>query len=104
MDTSIKILEDITYQCSDHITRFKYGKYLKESEKYKKGRIKASSWLSELSYYFIQKQKGFLLEFKQEIQEQKSKISSLNDCDYKKGLMDELNLIEDFINERSNCK
>ncbi|WP_375723608.1 hypothetical protein LXN10_14010 [Arcobacter sp. KX21116] len=46
----------------------------------------------------------FLLEFKEHIQEQKKKLSDLKDGDFKQGLYEELNIIEDMINDRNNSK
>ena len=104
MEKSTTILEEISTQCLSHMTIYKYSKHLKKSEKYKKGRIAASSWLNELIYHFIKKESNFLLEFKEHIENQKKELKMLNDGDYKQGLYDELNIIEDLLNDRSNRK
>ena len=104
MEKSTTILEEISTECLSHMTRYKYGKYLKDSEKYKKGRITASSWVNDLIFHFIQKESNFLIEFKEHIQNQKEELKRLNDGDYKQGLYDELNIIEDLLNDRSNSR
>ncbi|MDN5071580.1 hypothetical protein O8C76_11150 [Aliarcobacter butzleri] len=43
-----------------------------------------------------------MLEFKELIQQQKIELSSLKDGDFKTGLFDELNSIEEMINDRIN--
>lgn len=102
MEKSINILETISNECHEYTTYYKYNRSVDASEKYRSGRIDAADWINELIYFFIQKEKGFLVEFHQHLQQQKDKISILNDGDYKKGLFDQLNEIERKINDRVN--
>ena len=102
MKKSIEILEVISQRCQNHTTRFKYGKYLDESEKYKKGRVAASSWINELVFYFIQKEKRFLLEFREHLEEQRKMALNLKDGDYKSGLLDEISEIERYLKGERN--
>ena len=44
----------------------------------------------------------FIVEFKEHIQEQKKKLSNLEEGDFKQGLYDKLNLVEDILNDRIN--
>ena len=94
MDKSIKILEDISNNCTSEITRYKFSKHMDKSDKYRKGRIDALNWVNDIIFYFIQKEKNFMVEFIQHIKDQKEIISNINDGDYKDALYDQLNEIE----------
>lgn len=67
--------------------------------RYRKGRINAAKWLNELIYLYLQKESNFIDEFKEHIQEQKKKISDLKESDFKQGLFDELNIIENMLDK-----
>ena len=99
MEKSIKILEDISQKCYQDTTRFQYAKSLDVIEKYRKGRIDASNWVNDMVYYYVQKEKNFINEFKQHLLDQKDVISVINKGDYKNGLYDQLNEVESKINE-----
>jgi hypothetical protein len=100
MKRSLYILEKLSHTISSHQTYFTFNKDEERlSIKYKKGRVSASKWLNDLIFYFIEKENKFLIEFKDHIQEQKKNLADLEDGDYKEGLFDELNLIEDMINK-----
>lgn len=103
MKNSLHQLTKISETVSSHQTYYKFNKMDEHlSEKYRKGRVNAAKWLNELIYYFIQKESSFIIEFKEQIQEQKKNLSDLEDGDFKQGLFDELNLIEDIVNGRIN--
>lgn len=102
MEKSIKILENISNECYGMVTYYKFNKSINKSEKYRDGRIAGANWINELIFYYIQKEKNFLKEFNNHIQEQKDKISVLKEGDYKKGLYDQLNYVENCINGRIN--
>jgi len=102
MKKSLDILEQLSYKLNSHTTFYKFNETIDVSKRYRKGRVDASLWLNDLVFYFIQKEKSFLLEFKEEIQKQKKKLEDIKDGDYKSGLYDELNSIEDSINDRIN--
>lgn len=104
MKKSLYKLEQVSQSLNSHQTYFKFNKDLEASDKYRKGRVNAAKWLNELIYYFIQKESMFLLEFKEHIQEQKKKLSDLEDGDFKQGLYNELNIVEDMISDRNNSK
>ena len=104
MEKSIKILEDLSSDCMQEKTRYQFSKMLQESEKYKKGRIDALNWINDIIYHFIQKEKNFLDEFKQHIQDQKDIIVNINDGDYKNALYDQLNEIEVKLNDKITRK
>lgn len=67
------------------------------NKSYRKGRINAAKWLSELIYYYIQRESNFINEFKEHIQNQKIELRDLEDTHFKQGLFDELNTIEDML-------
>ena len=103
MKNSLHQLTKISDTVSSHQTYYKFNKMDEHlSEKYRKGRVNAAKWLNDLIYYFIQKESGFIIEFKEQIQEQKKSLADLEDGDFKQGLFDELNLIEDIVNGRIN--
>jgi len=99
MKKSILILEEISQKCYADTTVFKYSKDNAISSKYKKGRIDASTWINELIYYYVQKEKNFINEFIQHIKDQKEIISVINNGEYKQGLYDQLQVIERKIHD-----
>ena len=102
MKKSLNYLEEISLTLNSHTVYYKFNKDLKVSDKYRKGRVSASTWLNELVYLFIKKENKFLAEYKSMIQEQKKELYSLKEGDYRDGLLDELNLIEGMIDDRIN--
>ena len=100
MEKSIKILEDISQKCYQDTTVYKFSKNINATERYRKGRIHASTWVNDVIYYYVQKEKNFLKEFVQHIQDQKSIIAVIKDGDYKNGLYDQLQEVEVNINDR----
>lgn len=103
MKNSLNILHEIDQVLIGDVTYYEFNSIEKNlSKKYRKGRINASRWLSELIFMFIQKESNFLLEFKELIQQQKLDLSNLEDRDFKQGLFDELNAIEEMVNDRIN--
>jgi len=103
MKNSLHKLKQISETLNSHQTYYKFNKMDEHlSEKYRKGRVNAAKWLNDLIYYFIQKESSFIIEFKEQIQEQKKSLADLEDGDFKQGLFDELNLIEDIVNGRIN--
>lgn len=103
MKNSLNVLDEIDKVLLGDVTYYEFNSIEKNlSKKYRKGRINASRWLSELIFMFIQKESNFLLEFKELIKQQKIELRSLKDGDFKTGLFDELNSIEEMINDRIN--
>lgn len=100
MKKSLYELEKISNSLNSHQTYYAFNKDENLSDKYKKGRISASKWLNELIYFYIKKESQFLDDFYKQIQEQKEQLKRLKDGDYKQGLYDELNVIEDMIDDR----
>lgn len=100
MKKSLPKLEKISKSISSHQTYYTFNKMDEHlSEKYRKGRINAAKWLNELIYLYIQKESNFIDEFKEHIQKQKKKISDLKESDFKQGLFDELNIIENMLDK-----
>lgn len=101
MKRALPQLQDLSESIQSHYTYYSFAKEdTNLSERYKKGRVKASKWLSDLIYYYFKKENSFIYEFKEHIQEQKIKLSELEDDDFKQGLFDELNIIEDMLDKR----
>jgi len=101
MKRSLLKLEIISKSLDSHQVYYTFNKGIDSTEKYRKGRISAAKWLNELIYFYIQKENNFVNEFKDHIQEQKKKLSELNDGDYRQGLFDELNIIEGMMDDRN---
>jgi alpha-galactosidase/6-phospho-beta-glucosidase family protein len=103
MKNSLYILRQISETLSNHQTYYTFNKMDEHlSQKYRKGRVNASKWMNELIWMYIEKESQFILEFKEHLQQQKIDISELADGDFKQGLFDELNLIEDLLNDKLN--
>lgn len=102
MKNSLYLLKKVSETLSSHQTYYQFNKQDEHlSKKYRKGRINASKWLNELVFYYIEKESRFITEFKEHIQQQKKDLSDLPETDFKAGLFDELNLIEDLIDDRN---
>jgi cell fate (sporulation/competence/biofilm development) regulator YlbF (YheA/YmcA/DUF963 family) len=103
MKNSIYILKQISETLSSHQTFYTFNKMDENlSEKYRKGRVNASKWMNELIWMYIQEENQFVIKFKEHLQEQKIMMSELADGDFKQGLYDELNLIEDLLDDKLN--
>jgi len=104
MKKSIEIFEQISDEINSHRTYYTFNKTSQEdlSDKYRKGRVNVTNWASELIWLYIQKEKKFLLEFKEHITNQKNKLNKLPNKDFKKGIFDELNFIEEIVNNELN--
>jgi len=74
---------------------------MSKSDKYRKGRIDALNWVNDIIYYFIQKEKHFMIEFIQHIYDQKDIITNIKDGDYKDAIYDQLHEIEVMIHDRT---
>lgn len=101
MKKSIPKLEMISKSLYSHQTHFKFTKSddLQLTDKYRKGRINAAMWLNELVFYYIEKEKNFINEFNEHIQNQKKELGNIEDGDFKQGIFDELNIIEEMLKE-----
>ena len=99
MEKSIKILEEISQKCYSDTTVYQFSKNIDASDKYRKGRIHASKWVNDIIYYYVQKEKNFINEFKQHLENQKDMIAVIKQGDYKNGLYDQLEEVELHIKE-----
>jgi hypothetical protein len=101
MKNSIYILRQISETLSNHQTFYTFNKMDDHlSEKYRKGRVNASKWMNELIWMYIQEESQYIIKFKEHLQVQKMTMSELIDGDFKQGLFDELNLIEDLLDDK----
>ncbi len=91
MKKSLTLIEKISSECSDNITYYRYNTNIPDTLKYKKGRITAASWINEICFYFIQKEKSFLEEFTTILKAKESDVKELTNEEYKQGLLDEIN-------------
>ncbi len=94
MKKNLEHIEKISRECSEKITYYRYNDHLPYSLKYKKGRITSATWINEICFYFIQKEKRFLNEFINILEKKAEELDQLNNGDYKQGLLDEINEIK----------
>ncbi|WP_321311635.1 hypothetical protein [Halarcobacter sp.] len=100
MKKSIPKLEVLSDSLNSHMTYYKFNKIdIHLSNNYRKGRINAAKWLNDLVFYYIQKEANLIEEFKEHIQKQKKELSSLDETEFKQGLFDELNIVEEIISK-----
>jgi len=97
MKRSIPQLEKLSDSLYSHITHYKFTKDEHLTEKYRKGRVNAANWLNDLIFYYMQKEANLMDEFKEQIQNQKKELADIEDGDFKQGLFDELNIVEDIV-------
>ncbi|MDX9744777.1 MAG: hypothetical protein RBT59_13225 [Arcobacteraceae bacterium] len=86
-------LEKISEQCLSELTVYKYNKGLNISDKFRKGKVTALSYVLELIYHFFQRDKLLKQEFNNILSSQIKEAQDLKDGDYKQGLDDALNWV-----------
>ena len=79
------------------LSHYKFNKNIDVTDKYRKGRLDSAEWLSKLVFFFMQKEKNLVIEFKTEIEKEVINLGNLNKGEYKQGLVDGLELIKDII-------
>lgn len=94
-----KLLEEISTNCLDELTRYKYAKHLNISEKSRKGKIAALEYTLNLIYHFYQKDKSLEEEFKEMLSFQIMDVQSLKDGDYKDGITEILTWAQSKLDE-----
>ena len=100
MKKSLPQFETISEILNSNQTYYSFNKMDTHlSPKYRSGRIKASKWMNELIYFFIEKESKLILEFKEQLDEQKKKSQDLKEGDFKQGLLDELNEIKKILDD-----
>lgn len=92
-----EIIDYISTQNYSLSTQYKFPKNFPNPQKYIDGRLSTHNWISELCYYFQQKDKHLLDEFKSIIQAKRDELNILRSSDYKSGAMDGFKEIEDII-------
>lgn len=98
MKNSLDKIEEISEQCHMYTTIYTYNQKIKKDDKYNKGRVKSALWINELCYYYIQKEKLFIKEFKTTLVNQKTQLEKLPNNSYKSGLIDQINsILKEFI-------
>jgi hypothetical protein len=95
-----KLLENISEDCSDQLTKYKYNKGLNISEKYRKGKIISLQYVLDLIYHFYEKDKQLKIEFENILTSQIEDTSKLKDGDYKNGITEVLSRIKTQLNEK----
>lgn len=95
--TSKELLEAVSKHCYNQLTLYRFNTTtLQVNEKYREGRLTALEYLTELSYYYMQEEKGIEKQFKEQIIKQLKLHSCLEDTEYKRGLYDALNEVLDL--------
>ena len=98
MKHSIEKFHEISSKAFDETSHYKFNKNIDVTDKYRKGRIASSEWVSKVVYIFMQKEKNLLTEFQEELNIQREKLKNIKEGDYKKGLLVELEVIEEILN------
>ena len=99
MKNSIDYFKEISSKAFDETSHYKFNKNIDVTDKYRKGRLTSAEWVSKIVYIFMQKEKNLLKEFQEELNIQREKLKNLKEGEYKQGLLDELDLIEEISNK-----
>ena len=94
-----ELLENISTNCLDQLTKYKYNKNLNISDKYRKGKITALTYTLDLIYHFYEKDRLLKKEFEHLLSEQIKDSSKLKNGDYKKGIDEILNWTKAQLND-----
>ena len=95
-----ELLENISNDCLTQITKYKYNKNLDMSDKYRKGSITALEYTLDLIYHFYEKDKKLKTEFETILTSQIEYIQSINDSEYKEGLIEALTWTKQRLNNQ----
>ncbi len=91
-----ELLSSLSNYCYSQLTFYKFNKrVLKVTDKYREGRLAAIGYTSELTLYYMNKEKKIQSQIVEQIDRQMKANSCINDGDYKNGLYDALNDILD---------
>lgn len=90
--SSKALLEQLSLHCQAQLNFYRYNTgILKVSEKYREGRVSALTYVSELTWYYLQEEKRLTAYLEAEIKKQMELHTCLEDTEYKQGLYDALN-------------
>jgi len=102
MKSSKEVLSDLSKECYNQITHYKFNRgTLHVPEKYRKGRLDGLQYISELTLYYMQKEKALQKEFEDEVLKQIEKMHCLNNGAYKQGIYDALYEFESLVKKIS---
>ncbi len=90
--TSKEYLEEISKQCSNQLTLYKFNTTtLQVTDKYREGRLTSLEYIGELVFHYMQEEKRIKEDFHEQIIKQLTLHSCLEDTEYRRGLYDALN-------------
>ena len=88
---SRKILEQLSNYCHNELTRYRFNTNILEiNPRYRQGRIDALEYLTDLTYYYLEREQNLQEAFKKSIHSQIAQHHYLSDTSYKQGLYDAL--------------
>ncbi len=98
---SKEYLESVSKHCYAKMTYYRFNTTtLKVSDRYRAGRLKALTYVSELTYRYLQEEKKIQEAFQEHlITQMKEHLLMLEDKEYKKGLYDTLNEVLNYKNK-----
>jgi len=98
---SKEYLESVSKHCDAQMTYYRFNtSTLKVSDRYRAGRLKALTYVSELTYRYLQEEKKIQEVFQEHlIIQMKEHLRMLEDEEYKKGLYDTLNEVLNYKNK-----
>jgi len=99
---SKEYLESISKHCYAQMTYYQFNTTtLKVSDKYRAGRLKALSYVSGLTYEYLQEEKKIEEAFQKHLVTQmKEHLRLLEDKEYREGLYDTLNEVLNYKNKQ----
>ncbi len=103
MRSSKEILSDLSKECFNQITHYKFNKNtLHVAERYRKGRLDGLQYISELTLYYMQREQALRREFESQLLKQMKGMNCLNNGEYKQGLYDVLHEFENLFKRIEN--
>ena len=94
------ILSNVSSNVYNNSVKYRFDKHKVYSEKYKKGNIAVYDWVSELCFYYLQKEKNLLNEFEMILKQKKDELSNLDDNEFRDGIIDALKDVEDILDRK----
>lgn len=93
---SKELFEAISKHCFHEITLYRFNTgVLRVTDRYREGRLAALTYVSELTFYYLQEEQKLQQQFHEQILKQMEQFSCLEETDYKQGIYDALNDVLD---------
>jgi len=97
-DSSKAFLEEVSRYCHTQLTLYRYNRHILEvDEKYREGRITALNYISDLTFYFMQREKHIVEEFVAELDRELQGVDMLKSPQYSQGIRDSIEALRQEI-------